>query len=50
MMSSVFIGLTNIKRQNKANDKKMKNQWNVNRKMSKLHPKHYRQTKNKIKK
>ena len=45
-----FDGNKNIKRQNKINDKKMKNQWNVNKKMSKLHSNYYRQTKNKIKK
>lgn len=27
-----FDGNRNIKRQNKTNDKKMKNQWNVNKK------------------
>ena len=35
-----FDGNRNIKRQNKTNGKKMKNQWNVNRKTSKLHSKH----------
>ena len=28
----------------------MKNQWNVNQKMNKLHSNYYRQTKNKIQK
>ena len=32
-----FDGNKNIKRQNKTNNKKMKNQWNVNQKMNKLH-------------
>ena len=35
-----FDGNWNIKRQNKTNGKKMKNQWNVNRKTNKLHSKH----------
>ena len=33
-----FDGNRNIKRQNKTNDNKMKNQWNVNRKQASYIP------------